>query len=360
MPDPVSRTRTLQPSTSRRPVTSMRSSGPVNFTAFSSRQSSAASKRSALSCTYPIRDCTAQSRSAVGCQRRTMRSSSLSTSHRLNGCGRSSWISVTRRWVIRETLSSSSRTTSVSSTVAGSWCTARTSSVYPRATVIGVRSSCEASRTNSCCISYRRRSSSLIRCTSRSRSWRRCTCHTITPKMAAINGSSVHSSQRITPIATWWTSTGPVVSTTATSAMTIQDVRHVVKPYTRARLIHTKWNGTVSWPGSRYMRTTLSAENSDQATRSRRLVDGEGVAHMAYRLDSVGPVELAPQPAYVHVDHVASRVEGEAPDVGEQLVAAACLTGAGHQVLQEQELAQRQLQVRPVDLGAAPAQVQPD
>jgi hypothetical protein len=54
---------------------------------------------------------------------------------------------------------------------------------------------------------------------------------------------------------------------------------------------------------------------------------------MAYRFDAVGSVEFAPQPADVDVDDVGAGVEGQAPHVGEQLVAAARLAGAGHQVL---------------------------
>ena len=62
---------------------------------------------------------------------------------------------------------------------------------------------------------------------------------------------------------------------------------------------------------------------------------------MADRLDAFGSIKLGAESADVDVDHVASRIKGQPPDVGEQLVTAARLAGAGHQVLQQEELAQR-------------------
>jgi hypothetical protein len=62
---------------------------------------------------------------------------------------------------------------------------------------------------------------------------------------------------------------------------------------------------------------------------------------MANRLDAFWSIELAAESADVYVDDIASWIKGQPPDVGEQLVAAARLAGAGHEVLQQTELAQR-------------------
>jgi hypothetical protein len=75
---------------------------------------------------------------------------------------------------------------------------------------------------------------------------RRLTCQTMTPKMHAISGTSVVSSQPICPVAAWWYRMYPVTTATSASAVTMPAGRHRVKPYTSASPIQMKWNGTVS------------------------------------------------------------------------------------------------------------------
>jgi hypothetical protein len=79
-----------------------------------------------------------------------------------------------------------------------------------------------------------------------------------------------------------------VDSTTAQRVATIQLVRQLVKPYTCERLIHTKWNGTVSAPGISHISRTLTLANAAQAPRMRRLVVGGSAAG-----GFTGPVALS-------------------------------------------------------------------
>src|SRR5690349_12438147 len=88
------------------------------------------------------------------------------------------------------------------------------------------------------------------------------------------------------------------------------------------------------------MRIVLTDANAIQMGISQRS-RAEAVAHLAHRLD-VPAVDLAAQAADVHLEHVAARVEAEAPDVGEELVASADLARAAHEVAEKDELSLRQ------------------
>src|ERR1700712_5738232 len=96
----------------------------------------------------------------------------------------------------------------------------------------------------------------------------------------------------------------------------------------------------VSAPGIRYMSTVLTLAKATQTGISQRS-RAEAVAHIAHRLD-VPPVDLGAKAPDVHLEHVAARVEAEAPHVREQLVTRAHLAGAAHQVPEQDELALRQ------------------
>src|SRR3954469_7668516 len=85
-----------------------------------------------------------------------------------------------------------------------------------------------------------------------------------------------------------------------------------------------------------YMSAALVPANTAHAGSSSRS-RAEAVAHIAHRLD-VPPVDLGAESPDVHLEDVAARVEAEAPDVREQLVARAHLTGSTHQVTEEDEL----------------------
>ena len=93
----------------------------------------------------------------------------------------------------------------------------------PRATVIGVRSSWEANRTN-------RRWRSRARCSLWASRWAsaaaailRRTCQTMTRNSSAINGISVVSPQSITPLLARSTSGTPVTTVTA------RQVNHIIR-----------------------------------------------------------------------------------------------------------------------------------
>ena len=85
----------------------------------------------------------------------------------------------------------------------------------PRATVIGVRSSWEANRTNRRWRSRAWRSLWASRRASAAAAILRRTCQTMTRKSSAINGISVVSSQPITPLRARSTSGTPVTTVTA-------------------------------------------------------------------------------------------------------------------------------------------------
>src|SRR2546423_15658551 len=92
------------------------------------------------------------------------------------------------------------------------------------------------------------------------------------------------------------------------------------------KLTQMKWNGTVSQSGHSHMARRFRAANKPQATltttgrwagQSERSARCKLVALSAHRFDRLLP-QLRPQPADVHVHDVRSRLEGIAPDRGEQ------------------------------------------
>src|SRR5687768_11443101 len=97
----------------------------------------------------------------------------------------------------------------------------------------------------------------------------------------------------------------PVTRLVTVATAIISRGRHTVNPYSRHSPIQMRWNGIVSWPGSSSIAATQAADPSSHASRGSRLARGEAVSDMAHRLDPVGVVQLGPQPAHVHVHHVA-------------------------------------------------------
>src|SRR5690349_1201244 len=116
-----------------------------------------------------------------------------------------------------------------------------------------------------------------------------------------------------------------------------------------------KWNGTVSLPGTSHIRTASNAAAAAQPPISSRLVVGDAIADIAYRLYPVGPVQLGAEPANADVHDVGARVEGDAPHVVEQLAAAAHLAVAADQMLQQQELSVGQFDLAVRELGTVHA-----
>src|SRR6266508_1716961 len=105
------------------------------------------------------------------------------------------------------------------------------------------------------------------------------------------------------------------------------------------------------------MARRLTAAKAAHPTSTQCLRSHVAIADIAHRLDQAG-TELRPQPADVDVDHVGTGVEGVAPDVGEQLIAATDVASLAHQVAQQQELAVRQDHRLVLELGHAPGGVQ--
>src|SRR5215471_16003720 len=102
-----------------------------------------------------------------------------------------------------------------------------------------------------------------------------------------------------------------------------------------------KWNGIVSWPGSANIATVLTAAKITQPGKTQRLTGDKAVSDITHRLNR-SPVKLRAQPADTHVHDVASRIEGVAPHICEQLITGAYLTRVTHEMPHQDELAMRQ------------------
>src|SRR5882757_7403227 len=253
-----------------------------------------------------VRSAMGRHRLMVRCNRASRSSSSVRSSD-----GSPAWASISRRAAMRASLSNSSSTTVASSPTCGCTCSLRISSVYPRATVSGVRSSCEAKRTNLRWASRIRRSLSAVW-----RAWalataRRRTCHTMARNTMLINGTSVVSSHPMMPFWTCRISARPVTMPTTTRTRYVRFNDQGCRPYTSDRLI--------------------------QPRNSQRSARDEAVAHMANRLYEF-LLEFGPQPADADIDHVAAGVERVPPYLGEQLVPRAHFAGVAHEVAEQDEL----------------------
>src|SRR6185437_9840767 len=87
--------------------------------------------------------------------------------------------------------------------------------------------------------------------------------------------------------------------------------RQVVNPYTMARPIQMKWNGTVSRPGHMYIATAHTQAMTDHAATRPCLCEGVLIADIAHRLDPFRPVQFGAEPADADIDEVAAGIEGE-------------------------------------------------
>src|SRR5215510_534878 len=119
-----------------------------------------------------------------------------------------------------------------------------------------------------------------------------------------------------------------------------------------------KWNGIVSWPGSANIATVLAAAKITQPGKSQRLTGDKAISDIAHRLNRF-LFKLRAQPADAHVHHVASRIEGVAPHICEQLITGAHLTCATHEMPHQDELAMRQRDLPVVHVDNAALQVEP-
>src|SRR5215467_5605755 len=119
-----------------------------------------------------------------------------------------------------------------------------------------------------------------------------------------------------------------------------------------------KWNGIVSWPGSTNIATVLTAAKITQPGKSQRLTGDKAVSDIAHRLNRF-QVKLRAQSADAHVHDVASRVEGVAPHVCEQLITGAHLARTTHEMPHQDELAVRQRDLPVFHVEHPALQVQP-
>src|SRR2546430_6965992 len=106
-----------------------------------------------------------------------------------------------------------------------------------------------------------------------------------------------------------------------------------------------KWNGIVSQLGQSSIAARFAAANANHptSTRPKSLRGGGRAPAMPNGLDGCLRAELLPQSPDAHVDHVGARVEVVPPDVREQALARHHLALVEDEVVQEPELAVREL-----------------
>ena len=187
---------------------------------------------------------------------------SSSTASGWRNSGPSAAAMTSSRSAIRRSRFSSPSTTSMS---CPSWRPVRpsaSSSAWPSAMVIGVRSWCEASWRNLRWVASSRAFSSPNRRDSCSAVSLRLACHTMARNMAAMSGTSVSSATDSVPRATSTPMAAAVVAMTTPSTASVGRGAQVRNPYTSVKLIQMKWKGTVSQPANAKIATRLTAENA--------------------------------------------------------------------------------------------------
>src|SRR5438093_1261415 len=239
------------------------------------------------------------------------------------------------------------------------------SSACPSATVIGVRSSCEASWMKRRSRSSSRKFDSETRRISSTVASRLRACHTMAKNIDAMSGTSVISSSGWEWLAMSMPMNRDVANMTAASVASVELIFQTRNPYRIVTLTQMKWKGTVSHDGKRTIATRFATANRPHAMsiqywrsgQSLPSVDIEAVPLSPNGLDEVG-AELRPQTAHIDVDHVRLRIEVEAPHGSEQPLLRHGSAGVPHQLAQEQELPLRQRDGAGAEVGRAPDQVQ--
>src|SRR5439155_15232827 len=234
------------------------------------------------------------------------------------------------------------------------------SSAWPSATVMGVRSSCEASWMNCRSRSSRARFASDTRWTSSIADSLRRACHTIATNIAAIRGTSVNSSIGCTPRSTSMSMKAPVVNITAASVHAVDRTFHTRNPYRRVTLTQMKWNGTVSHDPNTNMANRLRRANAPQATSIQCLRSADcrrsgAIDPISFPADGLDQVrsQLRSKPPNVDVHDIGAGVEVISPNGIQQALLGHRLAGVFHQLLEEKKLAFGEEHRAQADVGRA-------
>src|SRR5881275_504791 len=123
------------------------------------------------------------------------------------------------------------------------------------------------------------------------------------------------------------------------------------------RLTQMKWNGIVSQYSQWIIPARFATANANHAS-STRLRRRNSVTGMADGLDGGGGPELLAQAPDADVYDVRAGVEVVSPDLREQALAAHHLAGALEQVMEEPELAVREIDDVLPDAGLPAGNVQ--
>src|SRR5919198_296516 len=118
-----------------------------------------------------------------------------------------------------------------------------------------------------------------------------------------------------------------------------------------------KWKGIVSQGSQRPIATRFATANAPHPSSSA-LGLRKAVPRVADGLDRRFGAELLAQAADADLDHVRARVEVVAPDLGEQALAAHDLARVEREVVEEPELAVRQIGGAVLERCAPPSQVE--
>src|SRR5207247_5413352 len=103
-----------------------------------------------------------------------------------------------------------------------------------------------------------------------------------------------------------------------------------------------KWKGIVSQLSHMRIATRFATAKTTHAA-SRRLSRNQPITRMSHRFDRRVGAELLPQTSHADVDDIRSRIEVVSPDLREQPLAADHLACVLDEMVEETELAVREL-----------------
>ena len=119
------------------------------------------------------------------------------------------------------------------------------------------------------------------------------------------------------------------------------------------------WNGIVSHDGHAIIAARQTTARTPQAV-STRLGRGNAIAGIPHRLDRLGAAELLAQSPHADVDDVRARIEAVAPHLRQEAFAAHDLAGMRDEVIEQPELAIREVDDAILDLRLPTREVELD